>query len=219
MEKYLSFIIIGITAIYFILMQYLTKKYSNELRDALTNNPDKFDSIIDKPLVKFLFQGAGREFIRLNYYMAYGTDKEVKEQFELLDSMKLHKKQKNQLYQTILQHYIMKNDKESCLALVDRYNAFADANNLGEDSKKAFAMEIEMYFEKSLSCIDYIDERMEFSSEAEKVILNYKKAVILKEHNLIEEAKECVRYILEATTDPKQREIMQEALDNNLETL
>ena len=26
------------------------------------NNPDKFESIIDKPLVKFLFQGAGREF-------------------------------------------------------------------------------------------------------------------------------------------------------------
>ena len=219
MEKYLSFIIMGICTAYFILMQYLTKKYSNELRDALMNNPDKFESIIDKPLVKFLFQGAGREFIRLNFYMAHGTDEEVKQQFELLNSMKIHKKQKNQLYQTILQHYILKNDKESCLSLVKRYNDFADANNLGEDSKKAFAMEIEMYFEKTMSCIEYIDERLEFASEAEKVILNYKKAVILKEHKYIEEAKECVRYILEATTDPEQRKVMQEALDNNLETL
>ena len=46
-----------------------------------------------------------------------------------------------------------------------------------------------------------------------------KKAVILKENNYIEEAKECVRYIMEATTDPKQREVMEEALNNNLETL
>ena len=219
MEKYLSFIVMGICAVYFILMQYLTRKYSNELKDALTNNPDNFDNIIDKPLVKFLFQGAGREFIRLNYFMSYGTKEEVQQQFELLDSMKIHKKQKNQLFQTMLQYYIMNDDKENSLKLVDRYNNFADENNLGDDSKKAFAMEIEMYFEKTMSCIEYIDERMQFASEAEKVVLSYKKAVILKENNYIEEAKECVRYIMEATTDPKQREVMEEALNNNLETL
>lgn len=219
MEKYLSFIMMGICTVYFILIQYLTRKYSNELKDALTNNPENFETIIDKPIVKFLFQGAGREFIRLNYLMSYGTKEEVAQQFECLDSMKLHKKQKNQLYQTMLQYYIMKDDKENSLSLVERYNAFADANNLSEDSKKAFAMEIKMYFEKTMDCVEYIDERMNFASEAEKVVLNYKKAVILKEHGYIEEAKECVRYIMDSTTDEKQREVMEEALNNNLETL
>ena len=119
----------------------------------------------------------------------------------------------------MLQYYIMNNDKESSLKLVDKYNEFADANNLGEDSKKAFLMEVVMYFDKSMSCIEYIDERMAFASEQEKVVLNYKKAVILKENNHIEEAKECVRYIMEATVDPEQRKVMEEALENNLETL
>ena len=219
MDKYINFIIIGITLVYFFLMQYLMKKYSNELKDAMTNHPENFETIINKPIVNFLYQKNGREFIRLNFLMTHGTKEEVYEQFELLDSMKINKKQKNQLYSTLLQYYILKEDKENCLKLAKKYNDFVDQNNLGDDSKKTFAMEIEMYFDKPMSAIAYIDEKMEFASEPEKVVWNYKKAIILKANGHIEEAKKCVQYILEATTDENQRKIMQEALDNNLETL
>ena len=80
-------------------------------------------------------------------------------------------------------------------------------------------MEMNIVFKKDINAISYIDENLKDCSNPDKVALNIKKARIYKANNQLEEAKQCIRLVLDLTEDADEREIIQHLLDNNLNEL
>ena len=209
-NRILIAIIVGVVLaiIINIIRKYLEKRYTIKLMKAMMADEDDFLKLLDSFVVKYLFAPYNREFMRLNNYIARGADKKVKEQISLMEKMRMNRKQRFAVYQTAFQYFI-----------TVKMNIFIDENNLDPQMKKSIEMDMKMYFDKDISTIPYIDEKIEDSDDAEKAVWNLKKAYVLKANKKLEEAKECIRLVIQYTNDPTQKKIMQELLDNDLKDL
>lgn len=216
-----TYIIILISLIAFV---YLTKKlltmyYTKKLVNEFTNNPDHFEKILDSKPVRLLFEVFNREYMRLNFFITYSKKGKVDEQVEKFEKMKLNINQTFSVFQLILQYYISIHDEKKAKKLQKRYNAFIDENKLDKVLKSNMDMELKIHFDKDLSTLSYIDSHLKNCSNSEKVAWNFKKAIVLKANNKLEEAKQCIQNVIENTLDDKQKEIMQELLKNDLKEL
>lgn len=208
-----------IAAALFIAKRVLVKKYTMKLMGAIITDEQEFLNLVDSFMVKMLFQPFNREYMRLNCYIANGADKKVKEQISLMDQMRVASNQRFAVYQTALQYFISTNDKSNAKNMQRKMNAFIDENNMDASLKEDINMDIKMYFDKDLSTISYIDEKLQDCSDAQKAVWNLKKAYVLKANDKLDEAVECMKIVVEYTTDPTQKQIMQELVDNRLKDL
>ena len=206
---------IGVLMIRKLLTMHYTKKLVNEF----TNNPDHFEKVLDSAPVRLLFEVFNREFMRLNFFITYSKKGKVDEQVEKIEKMKLNKKQRFSIFQLLLQYYISIDEEKKARKLQKRYNAFIDENKLDKVLKSNMDMELKIHFEKDLSTLSYIDSHINNCSDSERMVWNFKKAIVLKANNKLEEAKACIEQVILNTQDEKQKEMMQELLDNELKEL
>lgn len=220
-NRILIAIIVGIilAVIINIVGKYIRKKYTIKLMKAMMADEDEFLKLLDSFIVKYLFAPYNREFMRLNNYIARSADKKVKEQISLMEKMRMNRKQRFAVYQTAFQYFITVNSESNAKNMQRKMNNFIDENNLDPEMKKSIEMDMKMYFDKDMSTIPYIDEKIEDSDDAEKAVWNLKKAYVLKANKKLEDAKECIRLVIQYTKDPTQKKIMQELLDNDLKDL
>ena len=197
----------------------LTMYYTKKLVNAFTDDPDCFEKKLDSAPVRLLFEVFNREFMRLNFYITYSKKGKIDEQAEKLDKIKLNRNQKFSVFQLLLQYYISTNQENKARKLQKRYNAFVDENKLDKVLKNNMEMELKIHFNKDITTLSYIDMNLEKCSSAEKVAWNFKKAIVLKANNQIEEAKACIQEVIEHTHDEKQKEMMQELLNHDLKDL
>lgn len=216
-----SYIILLISFIagMFLIRKLLTMYYTKKLVNDFTNHPDQFEKVLDSKLVRFLFEVFNREFMRLNYFITYSKKGKVDEQVEKIEKMKLNKQQRFTIFQLLLQYYISIDEEKKARKLQKRYNAFIDENNLDKVLKYNMDMELKIHFEKDLTTLSYIDSHLNNCNDTERVVWNFKKAIVLKANNKLEEAKSCIQQVILNTKDEKQKEVMQELLQNELKEL
>ena len=66
---------IVMTAAIYIVRRVLVKKYTMKLMSAIIRDQQEFLNLVDSFMVKFLFEPYNREYMRLNCYIANGSDK------------------------------------------------------------------------------------------------------------------------------------------------
>jgi len=212
-------LLISLIAGIFLIRKLLTMYYTKKLVNVFTNHPEQFEKVLDSKHVRFLFEIFDREFMRLNYFITYSKKGKVDEQVEKIEKMKLNKQQRFSVFQLLLQYYISINEEKKAKKLQKRYNAFIDENNFDKSLKSNMDMELKIHFGKDLSTLSYIDSHLNNCSDSERVVWNFKKAIVLKANNKLEEAKGCVKQVILYTKDEKQKEMMQELLNNELKEL
>lgn len=212
-------LLISFIAGMFLIRKLSTMYYTKKLVNDFTNHPDQFEKVLDSAPVRLLFEVFNREFMRLNYFITYSKKGKVDEQVEKIEKMKLNKQQRFSVFQLLLQYYISMNEEKKARKLQKRYNAFIDENKLDKVLKSNMDMELKIHFEKDLSTLSYIDSNLNNCSDSEKVVWNFKKAIVLKANNKLEEAKGCIQQVILNTQDEKQKEMMQELLNNELKEL
>ena len=210
---------IVMTAAIYIVRRVLVKKYTMKLMSAIIRDQQEFLNLVDSFMVKFLFEPYNREYMRLNCYIANGSDKKVKEQISLIEQMRITSNQRYAVYQTALQYFISTNDKSNAKNMQRKMNAFIDERNMDASLKENIDMDLKMYFDKDLSTIPYIDEKLKNCNDQQKAVWNLKKAYVLKANNKLDEAIECMKIVVEYTTDPTQKKVMQDLIDNRLKDL
>lgn len=211
---------LAVLTITYIVKKELTKKYTMKLMKAVIEEDDeKFDQIADSFMVKMLFEPFNREFLRLNRYIAKGSDKKVKEQLSLIEGMRTSRNQRLTTYQTVFQYFLSTDNVSNAKNIQRKINAFVDEYKLDEEIKRAVDMDVRMFFDHDLSTIPYIDEKLADCSDQEKAVWNYRKAYVLNFNSKHDEAMACMQEVLKYTTDPMQKEIMQKIVDNDLKDL
>ena len=150
--------------------KYIRKKYTIKLMKAMMTDEDEFLKLLDSFIVKYLFAPYNREFMRLNNYIARSADKKVKEQISLMEKMRMNRKQHFAVYQTAFQYFITINSESNAKNMQRKMNIFIDENNLDPQMKKSIEMDMKMYFDKDISTIPYIDEKIEDVNEKDAAV-------------------------------------------------
>ena len=212
-------LLISFVAGIFLIRKLLTIVYTKKLVNVFTNHPEQFEKILDSKPVRLLFEVFNREFMRLNFYITYSKKGKVDEQVEKLEKTNMNINQRFSVFQLLLQFYISINDEKKAKKLQKRYNSFIDENKLEKVLKSNMDMELKIHFDKDLSTLSYIDSHLNNCNDTERVVWNFKKAIVLKANNKLEEAKSCIQQVILYTKDEKQKEVMQELLKNELKEL
>ena len=221
MNKYIIIVVvlIGSFLIHQIITKILEKKYTQSLMKSITEDEETFSKNLDSLAVKYIIPIYNREFLRLNYYIIHSNDKKVKEQLSFMEGLKMNNAQHLSLYQTAFKYCITINKKTDARNISRKINAFVDEHNLDKDIKTQYEMEIKIYLDKDINAIPYIDSILEECSDQEKAIRYLEKTYIYKENNQLENAKECMKKVIEYTTDKTQKQVFIDLLANNLKEL
>lgn len=221
MNKYIIIVVvlIGSFLIHQIITKILEKKYTQSLMKSITEDEETFSKNLDSLAVKYIIPIFNREFLRLNYYIIHSNDKKVKEQLSFMEGLKMNNAQHLSLYQTAFKYFITINKKTDARNISRKINAFVDEHNLDKDIKTQYEMEIKIYLDKDINAIPYIDSILEECSDQEKAIRYLEKTYIYKENNQLEDAKECMKKVIEYTTDKTQKQVFIDLLANNLKEL
>ena len=221
MNKYIIIVVvlIGSFLIHQIITKILEKKYTQSLMKSITEDEETFSKNLDSLAVKYIIPIYNREFLRLNYYIIHSNDKKVKEQLSFMEGLKMNNAQHLSLYQTAFKYFITINKKTDARNISRKINAFVDEHNLDKDIKTQYEMEIKIYLDKDINAIPYIDSILEECSDQEKAIRYLEKTYIYKENNQLEDAKECMKKVIEYTTDKTQKQVFIDLLANNLKEL
>lgn len=205
--------------LFLILYRILTKVYTKSLVNSFKEDTGKFEKTLNSFIAKLLFPPYNREFMYLNYCVLHKKDKKVSEQIEKLNSMRINNEQHLAVYKTAIQYYVSVNNEKEARNIQKKLNEFIEKNQLDSKIKEAVDAELNIFFTKDISTLSYIDGKLENCSDLDKVEWNFKKAVVLKANDRLEEAKECMKIVIENTKNPEQKKAMQEILDNNLKDL
>lgn len=205
--------------LFLILYRILTKVYTKSLVNSFKEDTGKFEKTLNSLIAKLLFPPYNREFMYLNYCVLHKKDKKVSEQIEKLNSMRINNEQHLAVYKTAIQYYVSVNNEKEARNIQKKLNEFIEKNQLDSKIKEAVDAELNIFFTKDISTLSYIDGKLENCSDLDKVEWNFKKAVVLKANDRLEEAKECMKIVIENTKNPEQKKAMQEILDNNLKDL
>ena len=221
MNKYIiiAVVLIGSFLIHQFITKILEKKYTQSLMKSITEDEETFSKNLDSLAVKYIIPIFNREFLRLNYYIIHSNDKKVKEQLSFMEGLKMNNAQHLSLYQTAFKYFITINKKTDARNISRKINAFVDEHNLDKDIKTQYEMEIKIYLDKDINAIPYIDSILEECSDQEKAIRYLEKTYIYKENNQLEDAKECMKKVIEYTTDKTQKQVFIDLLANNLKEL
>lgn len=209
------FVLVLFLIIYKILITYFTNRLINEF----SNKSKEFEKLIDSMIVKLLFDSYNREYMRLNYLIAFENNSIVQNQIRKFTSMRMSKQQRLALYKLIIQYYVTTDNENEVKKIQKEFNSFIDKSKMDESYKEVVDVELRIYFDKDISTIPYINNKLKNCNNAEKVAWNFKKAVVLKANNQLEQAKECMKIVIENTSNPDQKSAMQELFDNNLKDL
>lgn len=205
--------------LFLILYRILTKVYTKSLVNSFKEDTGKFEKTLNSLIAKLLFPPYNREFMYLNYCVLHKKGKKVSEQIEKLDSMRINNEQHLAIYKTAIQYYVSVNNEKEARNIQKKLNEFIEKNQLDSKIKETVDVELNIFFTKDISTLSYIDGKLENCSDLDKVEWNFKKAVVLKANDRLEEAKECMKIVIENTKNPEQKKAMQEILDNNLKDL
>ncbi len=213
----LIFVIVLIS--FLIIYRVLTNVYTKALLKAFKEDNDKFEKLIQSWIVKLIFPPYNREFMYLNYCVLHKKEKQIDKQIEKLESIRMNQDQHLAVYKTAIQYYVSINDEKKSRQIQRKLNDYIDQNKLDSNIKEAVDTELNIFFTKDLSTLPYIERKLENANDLDKVEWNFKKAVVLKANHRLEEAKECMKIVIEKTTNQTQKKAMQELLDNNLKDL
>ena len=180
---------------------------------------EAFVTLLDSTKVKELFAPYNREYMRLNMYITYSMDKDIRKQVELISNMPITTQQKLAVYQLVFQYYVSSNNEKEARLIKKQIEELVDAKKLDIEIKTELEMEISIVFKKDINAISYIDGKLKDCSIPDKVAWNVKKARIYKANNRLDDAMQCIQLVLDYTEDLDEKEIIQNLLNNNLNEL
>ena len=164
-----------------LILAKMRKKTDDELQRLLfiLNNLYLYEELLNNPRLGLLFTTSERELLRLNGYMALGTDDKIKQQFDLLNKIKLKPKLALDLYHKELTYYIdtVKYDKA-----LDSYKKLKEIllKQKHKQAKKLLEeanLIISIYIHKDISLIpDLVDKAEKTNHLLVKGVIYYRLA-------------------------------------------
>ena len=131
MEKYILVAAVLIMALASaIVPNVMRNRYQNKFLELFKQGEfDQLDELLNKPVVKYLFMPFNLEYIRLNIALIKDNGEAIDKQIDLLTSMKMTEKQKEDVYLKALNYYVTmgNNDRakkmyECAMTLKDKVN-------------------------------------------------------------------------------------------------
>lgn len=212
-------LILVLIVVQFIGRKVMTNRYTMKLMKAILGEEEAFMKLNDSFMVKMLFHPFNREYMRLNYYVMHESKENVKKQLALFDQMRISKEQHLAVYQMAFQFFLTNEMEDDARKLLEKVKIFVDENQLDPNLKENMEMDIRMYIDKDISTLSFIDEKLQNCTSEQKALWNLKKVYVLKSNDRLDEAMACMKIVIDNTSDPTQKQMLQELLDRRLEDL
>lgn len=198
---------------------FLNNKLYNDLMSVIGKDEEKFNKLINSFAVKMSFQPFNRDYMTLNHYIMMENDEMVEKWFNDLDAHKLNQKQTLNLYQKVFMYYVKKNNAAKAKDVYGRICKYVDEKGLPEAIKESCEKDILVYLDKNPKVLKTLDKMLEEASDDAKALLYLEKTYVLKYNRRMDEALKTMQKVVEYTSNPNQKKVMQDLLDSNLEAL
>lgn len=204
-----------------VIKHYLNKKYTLKLMNAMADDEETFNQLVDSTMIKLLFEPFNREYLRLNYYIAHDNAIKIKNQIDLLDKMRTNKAQQQAYMNLAFQYYIMGRKEKEAKKMGKRLIAFIQAN--GADNEDLIIEDINMnlaiFIDHDQSLIPTMGEKIEQTEKDEKATWLFRRAYLYKHNNQPELAKQDLEEALNHVTNDGQKEVIHKILEEGLDVL
>lgn len=197
----------------------LNNKLYSDLMNVIGKDEEKFNKLINSFAVKMSFQPFNRDYMTLNHYIMLENDEKVEKWFNDLDAHKLNQKQTLNLYQKVFMYYVKKNNAVKAKDVYGRICSYVDEKGLPVSIKESCEKDILVYLEKNPKVLKTLDKMLEEAADDAKALLYLEKTYVLKYNRRMDEALKTMQKVIEYTSNPNQKKVMQDLLDNNLEAL
>lgn len=153
-----------------VLVTYFLKKNRMNKLIALmqSGNKEEFMKVANSKTTAFLFPRFNIEYLKLSYYILEGNKRKVNETFDFLLSMKLPKKQKQDVTMRAFNYYVDLNDKDRTKKLLETINTFDNAK-----MKQEATMVYDIFIMKRGNHIEEVLEQMEYTPEEAQGVNEY----------------------------------------------
>lgn len=144
--------------------------YIKKLTDALVEEKEIFNKILDSLIVKLLLSPFTREFMRLNYYMIHKDEQNVIKQALFMETnVRLSKKRLNTLLNTVFEYFVSSGNKKKVYEYRDKLVQFLKENGNHNEIIKRINLSVSVFIDNDISKIPLITSEIEKSNDQEKI--------------------------------------------------
>lgn len=214
-------IVIVLMALSAILKNYFSKKYTIKLMNAMSEDEESFNALVDSFAIKALFEPFNREYLRLNYYIAHDSAIKVKNQIELMDHMRMNKTQRQAYLNLAFQYFIMGRKEKEAKKMGKRLIAFIQEQEL-EDSElmiEDINFNISIFIDRDIHQLDAISQKIENTTGDEKATWLFRRAYLYRHNDKKAEAEQDLKESLNHVTNEGQKEIINKILEEGIDLL
>ncbi|MGN1344535.1 MAG: hypothetical protein ACI4U3_08140 [Traorella sp.] len=198
---------------------FLLSRYTVKLMNSISKDDQSFFKLVDSFGCKMLFEPFNRDFMKLNYYILHDDEKNVQEQYHKLESHKLSKDQTLAIYEKIFKYYITKNNRQQAIEIYDKVKKYLKEKELDNHILLNYEKDIKVYLDKDMDAIKLLDDMIQKSNQQYQSMYYIEKAYVLKHNNYLDQAKECIKNVIELSEDEQEKQVMKDLLDSNLQAL
>ncbi|MEG0330092.1 MAG: hypothetical protein RR537_06690 [Longicatena sp.] len=155
--NYTVIIVFVVTAIVCLFVTQYVKQRTIQrlLKDLREGNFEDYFKTLDSFLCKYFYPPFNREYMRLNAFVMQGLKKKVEEQFDLLLTMRMNKKQEIDVVVKAFYYYIDEENKTKTSELLTRMKNMND-----ESISNECQIVYDIFIEKETKYIDTMNEQL-----------------------------------------------------------
>lgn len=200
MELWQSILFAVIVVACGVLTTFILKKKRMAKMIALMQNGNKkeFMELVNSKTTAMLFPKFNVEYMKLSYYILEGNQRKVNETFDFLLSMKLPKKQEEEITMRAFNYYVGLTDKDRTKKLIEKINAFSNTKMKDEAN-----MVYDIFILKRGNHIQDVLDQMEYTPEDAQGVNEYLLYVQYKNIGDKENAKKYEKLYKEHTKTPE----------------
>ncbi len=204
-----------------LIKNFLMRKYTLKLMNAMAEDEETFNSLVDSFMVKSLFEPYNREYLRLNYYIAHDTAVKVKNQVDLLDKMRMNKEQKQAYMNLAFQYYVMGRKEKEAKKMGKRLIEYIQSQELedGELMIEDINFNLAVFIDNDMEQLPKITEKIESTEKDEKATWLFRRAYLYKHNGKKEEAENDLREALNHVSNEGQKEVINKILEEGIDLL
>ena len=180
MEKYILVAAVLIMALASaIVPNVMRNRYQNKFLELFKQGEfDQLDELLNKPVVKYLFMPFNLEYIRLNIALIKDNGEAIDKQIDLLTSMKMTEKQKEDVYLKALNYYVTMGNNDRAKKMYECAMTLKDKN-----LTKRADMTYDIFVNKGYKYLDELEKNLDNCSKDYKVFNCYLVSLMYENKN------------------------------------
>lgn len=162
-----------------IIPKIMRNRYQNKFLELFKQGEfDQLDELLNKSIVKYLFMPFNLEYIRLNIALIKEDSVAIDKQIDLLTSMKMTEKQKEDVYLKALNYYVTMGNNDRAKKMYECAMTLKDKN-----LTKSADMTYDIFVNKGYKYLDELEKNLDNCSKDYKVFNCYLVALMYENKN------------------------------------